>query len=84
MISNCTMIIIILFVVLLLTNEDINRTIEKFIDTKKCSYDCCNFTQYKNVTKKNNFKESRYTCYGGCPCLTENDINILSLRGYNT
>ena len=66
--------------------RDTPNTIEKFVDTKKCSFDCCNFTQYSNNTSsnpKNNFKESIYTCYGGCPCLTEDDMNILKLRGFN-
>jgi hypothetical protein len=89
MISNCTLLIIIILIILLLTNEpSIKTSVETFVDTKKCSPECCKFTQYSintdNISIPDTYKESMFTCFGGCPCMTSKDIEIIRSRGGNS
>ena len=88
MISNSTLLILILIIVLILTNEDeIKNPVETFIDTRQCSPKCCKFPQYSinpNITtSKDKYVESMYTCFGGCPCVTNEDIKFITSRGLN-
>jgi hypothetical protein len=62
----------------------------KGIDTKKCSKDCCNFTQYPVPHMKpinNEYVGSNFFCNlgsgSGCPCIKKEDIKLLTLRGNN-
>jgi hypothetical protein len=56
------------------------------VDTNKCSIDCCKFNQWGASNTTLNLG-SNFSCNngnsGGCVCMTQNDLNLLTSRGGN-
>ena len=69
-------------------NSDISK-----IDMNKCDKSCCKHSQWmpsymtSSPNSNNNYIGSNYSCNGGngsgCVCMTKDNLNFLTNRGYN-